>query len=493
MLRASAGHGPLRPGRNRRLLNNAASPYCPFGFTGVPSLMCPVGVAGANRSWVCCVPFVDLPNLGLPACTVPSLYEGTPNDACASGTSNCETGSSCPGTEVPVISSVCLEEGANGGGSIESITDCCVPPLSVDPCASGGQGTCGGSPGVPTNQEGCPSSYTLVPSATCDQCCLPLSDLPSVGLGSGSGSSGSTSSGTSSSSSGTSSSSSGGSSSGASGCSAPEPYIGSVIFEEIDQVGSSLPGVYSVEPIFDTTTCSTTGTACEPGVGGNVCCYQGPAGASDGGDSDGGKKAPANSNAGTVTIEDNGAVIGTTSWDPTFGYYDNLSSTPPPEGVPEPVLYDANLAWNPGDVLSVSAVGYSPGVGPFSGSVLVPAALAGLNPSPSASNTVSISVSSPLVVTWTPQPTGTVAVILSATLSGGGTGTIRCGAQYDAGTLTVPLANNAGAPILSNFTAGEPGDIEIIPSEINAWTGTNATGSVSVIVESAAGLATYTP
>jgi hypothetical protein len=450
-------------------LNNASSPYCPFGFTGVPSLQCPVGVAGANKSWVCCVPFVDLPSFGLPACTIPSLYEGTPNDACASGPSNCETGSSCPGTEVPVISSVCLEEGANGGGSIGSITDCCVAPLATDPCAAGGSGMCGGTPGGETNQEGCGNGYTLVPSATCDQCCLPVSDLPSVGLSSGgsSGAGGSTSGGSTggattgggSSTGGTTSSSSGGSSTG--GCA--DVYDGNVeLVELIADAGTSSVTTFSADVLLGgCTPGGGAGPACQPGLNGVTCCYVPPkSGASDGGT--GGKHDAGpfiGTSAGTATLDDNGNPLGMITFDPTFQIYDALVSYMPLTG--EPLTYDSTLAWSGGDTLTISAPGNGSQVATFSGTLIAPSIPAALSPSLSEAPLV-ITMANGFTLTWTPgtvpAPNVSEVIGLQFGVNGFGFGTVSCAAPVTAGQIFVDpgllheLTNDGGGPFTGGIT-----------------------------------------
>ncbi|MHB8419097.1 MAG: hypothetical protein ACYDCL_13550 [Myxococcales bacterium] len=421
--------------------------------------------APSNQGVPACAVHSSPPNCGPGEFAIPTPEGGSccglsyvAPDPCGPGASlSCQAGNSCGSDAVLVVSPACAAWFADGGSNFAV---CCLPycgSTSSGTTSSGGTNA-GGSTG---GSDGC------------------LIGCESSGSGTSGGSTGGATTGGGSSSGGTTSGSSGGGSSGTSGCSAQYPYVGNVMFGQIDQVGTSL-AVYSVEPGFVATTCTTAAPGCQAGVGGNTCCYAVP-GASDGGGSNTG-----DFNAGTVTIEDNGATIGTTSWDPTFQLYDTLSSTPPVTGVPEPIIYDATLAWKPGDVLSVSAAGYSPGVGPFSGSVVVPAALSGLNPSPSATNTVSISVSSPLVVTWTPQPTGYVTVLLRAN------GAITCEAPYSAGTLTVPLTNAYGN-VLSNFAAGGPGTFSILTGNITSATGTNATGAVTVMGVSATGLATYTP
>ena len=189
------------------------------------------------------------------------------------------------------------------------------------------------------------------------------------------------------------------------------------------------------------STLQSDGSGCTQ-TASNPCCYTA---APDGGVT----STTTFVSAGTITLTDNSATIGTMSFTAPTGIgtgYALLSS-----------LQDMSLMWAPGDSLGVSATGAAGGVDAFSGSVTLPAPLTGITPALSETSPISISASSAFTLSWTPGTEGNVSVALTAVSGATEVGGIECIVASSLGSVTVP------ASLLAHFSAGEQGEISVGP------------------------------
>jgi hypothetical protein len=146
--------------------------------------------------------------------------------------------------------------------------------------------------------------------------------------------------------------------------------------------------------------------------------------------------------------------------------------------------YVGTTSWQPGDSLGVSAAGSAGAVEAFSGSVIAPHAIAGLNPAPSTSTPVSISVANDFVITWTPGSDGsTVFLALEVVLGAGSVNTITCQAPVATGTLTAPSS------LLGNLNGS--GSILVHPQTTTDVSGANANVALLALGSSINGTATF--
>ncbi|MHB8420935.1 MAG: hypothetical protein ACYDCL_22930 [Myxococcales bacterium] len=409
------------------------------GTTEVPSATCQWEGASPGT---CCVPFSDV-NSSLGG---DNFWEGTNDDPCRPAGSSVATctglGQSCQNGTVSVYSESCYLPGL-----------CCVPPLSLDPCAGGGVGTCVAGMGGNTVSPPCaPGSMTEFPSASCQfkqqgTCCVPDSDVPAL-LGNGTG---------------------GGSDAGANGGTdgggCPDPYNGTLNL-------SMLPGnagpTFNAGLILGTCVAGHGANDCQVALQtGSVCCALPPQGGSGGTSGTGGTSIGASAGA-TVTLTDGAGQIGQLTFvSPSEGYWP-LTSVPT-GGIPG-VVYDSQLAWSPGDVVSVNAPGASPGVAAFSGSVTIP----GL---PSVTIPANISRSSPLTLNWPPgstPPPGQSDLIEFGFANKTGGGAFVCGASWNSGAIVIPSS------YLTNLGAGS-GTVTVSSNAGVATTCSNA--QVGILVD----------
>ena len=191
------------------------------------------------------------------------------------------------------------------------------------------------------------------------------------------------------------------------------PYVGTVGFTQSAgqyDLGASFFTNRVASPVADA---GTSGTC----AAGGTCCYYPPSLPIDGG--------------ATVTALNAGAIVAKDGSSPL------ATLIPGDAGV---AYATANSgAWQPGDTLSATATGGD--VGPFSGSVVAPAAIAGL--SPSLSGTVDVSISADWNVSWIPATQGGSQLVLTLSASSAGPepgGVLECGIADSAGAMSVPAA-----------------------------------------------------
>jgi len=431
------------------------------------------------------VPYPDLPSLGLTAC-LPPLYEGSYQDPCGAGSGNsCNTTlgatgdwKNCPGGEVSVQSTSCEE---NGGV-------CCVPPLATDPCASRS-----GCFDADEYSGLCGSGETMVPSAACNSldqysaCCVPISDLPSLGITGGSTSGGSSTSGSSSSSSssgsgssgsgssgGSSSSSSGGTSGGTAAACGGLPYYGTInLFNQPVNGNYDFSGGVALGP------CGGGGSpACQPGVTATCCFTPATTGASGGGSTGGTSSGGSTGgfagepSAGAISLDDGTTNIATFTIDASVGAYYDLWNYP--NGIDVGNAQEVTtLSWSAGDTLSLSSPGAT--IDAISGSAVAPTVP---SLSPSISSGVALSQSSGQTFTFTgPVPAGqfnSYAITLQNSA-----GSLVCGVTPSANagtwTLTIP-GSSASAPYgsLGSFPSGSTGTLTLGSTALSNLTCANA-------------------
>ena len=247
-------------------------------------------------------------------------------------------------------------------------------------------------------------------------------------------------------------SSSGGSSTGASGSSSGasnEPYTGSVILSDEtfgpSTIHSSIVDILATPP--------TSSPYCSGGTVSGSCCYEPPPTGSSG-------SIPTAYSAGTVTIADGSATIGTDAF--SGGAYAVLSSAT-----------TTSFTWNPGDSLMVSAPGAT--IDTFSATVKAPSLIAGLTPS---FTSPTITLASDWTVTWTPDSQSGETMYVAVTPQGSPSkGEVSCSVADSAGTVTVPSA------LFANFTGATTASVIVIRGGgVNA-TDSNATVHVLAQVE----------
>jgi hypothetical protein len=133
---------------------------------------------------------------------------------------------------------------------------------------------------------------------------------------------------------------------------------------------------------------------------------------------------------------------------------------------------DQTYQWAGGDTLSFSATGGM--VDAFSGTVVAPALMQGINPALSTMTPTMVSSSSDFTITWTPAATSGVAsgIFVSALKGSVPDGSISCNGTDSAGSITVPKA------LLANMSTGD--DLQIVLSRLVSTTVTS--GNVTVII-----------
>jgi hypothetical protein len=212
--------------------------------------------------------------------------------------------------------------------------------------------------------------------------------------------------------------------------------------------GSGAASTYQVIAAFDQVSGkSTAASPCGPTV--NGCSYCDPT-------ADGGASGNLEVNfvsAGTITIDDGAMILATLAddGDAEIAYETDSNLNPA-------------IAWKPGDSLSVSASG---GVQPaFSGSITAPADLAGVTPALSLESPVTVSVSTPFVVSWAPSADNGSMKLVLGTESLGNRATIGCTVPESTGQISVPaslLAMLAGGALGS----GTVGLTKTVSSTVN--------------------------
>ncbi len=134
---------------------------------------------------------------------------------------------------------------------------------------------------------------------------------------------------------------------------------------------------------------------------------------------------PAPLSAGDITVTDNGTPYGSLQ----FGG----QSYP---GIGSPSNPGDKRSWAPGDTLQIAAAGAA--VPAFSGSIVAPAALAGVSPSPTAAT---VSLSTDWTVLWTPSPAAPSKVLVEVfAQESGDSALIKCVVDDSVGTVTVPAS-----------------------------------------------------
>jgi hypothetical protein len=162
--------------------------------------------------------------------------------------------------------------------------------------------------------------------------------------------------------------------------------------------------------------------------------------------------------ASTGSLPDGGA--GPSAGDITF------TNTTGDTAVLSPPYTSASLAWNPGDVLQVSAAGAD--IGAFTASIHTPPAIAGINPSFDTLQT--LSASSALTVAWTAGSDASAQVVLTLTASSANdtVGTITCAAKDSAGQVVVD------ASLMGHFAAGQDATLSLLRTVTTAGSSANA-------------------
>ena len=146
--------------------------------------------------------------------------------------------------------------------------------------------------------------------------------------------------------------------------------------------------------------------------------------------------------AGEVLLKSNGATTATlTPVSPSAPIYDTA---------------DANVAWQPGALVTMEATGGT--VHAFSGSVTLGTPLSGVQPSASP---LSVALSSNLDVSWTPDTTRTDQIVYVrlngiATVGGLQEGEIECVVDDTTGKVTIP------AMLFGQFHAGDRAALNIL-------------------------------
>jgi hypothetical protein len=148
---------------------------------------------------------------------------------------------------------------------------------------------------------------------------------------------------------------------------------------------------------------------CNGGTQVGVCCYQPTSGG----------MIPTPESAGTLTIKDGANVLATLQ-SPNYVATSATLTT---------------LTWAAGATLSISTSGGT--LDAFTANVEAPALLAGLTPSFAA--TIPVTLSSDLVVTWTPSNEACSEISFGLS-QGAGMAYIGCVVDDSAGTVTVPKA-----------------------------------------------------
>jgi len=245
------------------------------------------------------------------------------------------------------------------------------------------------------------------------------------------------------------SSSPGGGSSGSSGTGGgtgtgsggSEPYYGTINFSAATEGTNTF---YSVIAGFYASTGSPASSC--PGTQSGSCCYI-PHGTQ--------VTPPAQVSAGAITLTDKGAQIGQLAF--SGGSYAQLSS-----------ITTTSLAWSAGDTLGVSAAGAI--VDAFTGSAVVPEAIAGINPMPSESTPLTVTDASGLTVTWTPG-SGSSSFFLA--LEDISINVITCEVPITAGTVSVPSS------LLSHLSG--TGSIGVHAQSFSSFDGPNANLSILMV------------
>ncbi len=269
-------------------------------------------------------------------------------------------------------------------------------------------------------------------------CCAPNGGYDDGGQGSSS-SGGGSSTGTGSGSSTT----SGGLGSTGGSTSSGKPYLGSIEF--LDQSES----YWEANAGFLTTALK----ACAGGTVQGSCCYL---------SADAGGYAPlapasGDISAGEILLEDGSTIIAILNFERGYQGIDTMTNL--------------DLHWSPGDTLGVYAAGDANGIGSFSGCVVAPTELEGVNPT--VAMVPMVSRAADFDITWntTAASCGTVTLEITA-LEGeafGFDGAIACSASSASGALSVPAA------LVGVLPSGDTALLDLILSTDSVLEAANAT------------------
>jgi hypothetical protein len=211
------------------------------------------------------------------------------------------------------------------------------------------------------------------------------------------------------------------------GSSAGLPYTGTLILADIN--GSEHTAIVE----FTATTAEAA--ACAGGTQSGSCCYEPPPSTSGG--------SLTFYNAGTLTVTDGSATIGTDSFSTTTSDYGSLSSITTPA-----------FTWNPGDTLGVSAAGAT--LDSFNVTIKAPGAIGTTTPAVSEVSPVTVPLSADWPLSWTPDATQSGETVILSLTDSKTNGGITCTVPDSSGTVSVPSA------LLGHFNSGDSASVGVV-------------------------------
>jgi len=223
--------------------------------------------------------------------------------------------------------------------------------------------------------------------------------------------------------------------------------------------------------VADFASITVTGTShysCDTAINGCQYCPPVPTVPADGGVS----TVFTFLSAGTLTIDDNSSLLATLSYDADAGVYSTFQAG------------DDSLSWNPGDSLNVVASGGQ--IAAFNASVTAPQLLSNVVPALSLTSAITVSLSSPFNISWTPSSDGaSMNLVLGADSANGGT--ISCTGPESLGQFTV------AASILANYAGATGGTASLTKSVTHSFDAGAAALEITADAPQATGSVTYTP
>jgi hypothetical protein len=229
---------------------------------------------------------------------------------------------------------------------------------------------------------------------------------------------------------------------------AATPYFGKIQFLRDDQ---GTVAAYQAQCEILPTGSMVSALVCPPGaVTSGACCFIMN-------DPDAGLSSFDSLSAGTLSLANGGVAFATLTYDAQQMQY--------------AVFHDSGMTtWNAGDALQVSASGGT--VQAFSGSVAMPAELAGLSVKPNTSPTVNLSTD--FAVTWTP---GQGASKVTLRLYAGNATEVKCVVDDTSGAVTVPAA------LLGRLSPNGPGGLFVDSASVATAKSPNATSELAAFNE----------
>jgi hypothetical protein len=177
--------------------------------------------------------------------------------------------------------------------------------------------------------------------------------------------------------------------------------------------------------------------------------------------------------AGVLTVDDGSKKIATLDFNADAGGIYNAASVSP--------------GWSPGDTLSVSATGDT--IPAFSGSIVAPHEIEGETPSFSLLSPLKVSISTPLVIAWTPSSDGATMKLVLGNDANGNSGSVGCSLPESAGKFTISTALLTQVAMGMFTTSG--GTISLTKTVTKALSVKGADVSLQASATQAAGAVTF--